>query len=181
MTLQEFEVSFNPILNRWKRAYSGDQLQLVYEEVKTLLKTDFDRVVGNLLGSSRVQPMIPDFRKAVMDLGIRALDPKFQTLAPNYYYRPEEDFVYHVIDNVWANNEYVFIRGDKQIFVSKKDSPAHPLVIQANEVKAERIKEIKDHLAKNTYSIFMASGGQSKSVSKISNLRPIDFNDREPA
>lgn len=160
MTLQDFQASFTPILNRWKRGYSGDQLQIVYEEVKTLLKADFDRVVTNLLGTSRIQPMVPDFRKAVSDLGIRAVSPVIQNAPLNFFHKHTEDYVYHVDGNVWANNKYVFIRSAKQAFILIEEYPDHPYVQQAKAVKAERVVEIKKHISNNTYSQFHSASHQ---------------------
>lgn len=157
MTLQEFQASMVTLLNRWPRGYSGDQLSLVYDEVKTLIKPDFDRLVRHLLGSSRVAPMVPDFRKAVQDLGIRTR-PVLAEVTPAMAVPQVEDFTYHIRDNIWANNEYIFLRGAtvrQCSFIIKSEHPDHPLVIEDKAVREGKIKEIKQHLAKNTYSKFM--------------------------
>lgn len=169
MTFQEFQASITPIVARWPRGYSGDQLQLVHDEVKTISKPDFDRVVRHLLGISRIAPMVPDFRKAVSDLGIK---PQFvphpiQERAISYTNR--ENHTYWIRENIWANDDYVYVR--PLSFIVKKFHLDHPLVLEDAEVREFRLSEIRTHLKNGTYSKLIDSWN-SKSI-PTSKARPV--------
>ena len=176
MTLQEFQTAIHSIVMRWPRAYSGDQLQLLFDEMKMIPRPDLDRVVKHLLGSSRVAPMIPDFKKAVNDLAIR----------PAYYHNPApeartivpEDFEYQIRDNIWANNDYVFIRGTDirtNSFISKKDYPDHPLVKEDAQVRSFKISVVKKHLENKTYNTYMdgLKGNSGLRLMKFENMEVV--------
>lgn len=170
MNLQDFQTAISPIVSRWPRGYSGDQLQLIQEEVKMLSHPDFVRLVRHLLGSSRVAPMVPDFRKAITDLGLKA-QRRPEVVETTYSSAPTEpeNFLYHLMENFWADNKYIFIRGDKPSFVIKNDYPSHPLVIKDCNVRDQKIKECKLHLVKGTHAKFEQD--------KINDMRRVNFSD----
>jgi hypothetical protein len=177
ISLQEFQSAMVTILNRWPRAYSGDQLSLIYDDLKTLNRPDFDRLARHLLGVSRVAPMIPEFRKALTELNIRTR-PVLAT-GPERIATPQvEDFLYHVRENIWANNNFIFIRGPRPTFIVKADHLDNELVKEAEAVKGQRIAEIKKHLAANTYSKHVESQQAPMRKLDYSDLLP---DDREPA
>lgn len=177
MNQQEFQTAISPILLKWPRGYSGDQVQLINDEVKMISHPDFVRLVRHLLGSMRVAPMVPDFKKGIQDLGIR---PILQRAESRQDYQPihqEEDFLYQVRENIWADNKYIFIRGANNRtsgFILKADHPTHPYVLEDKEVRAERIKEIKNHLKNRSYSKFM----EPKTAS-ANGFRAVSFNHLE--
>lgn len=156
MNFQEFQTAINPILARWPRAYSGDQVQLIHDEVKAFSRADFDRLVKLLLGSHRQAPMVPDFQKGIQSIGIR---PMIQIYSPTQSVerKLEDNFLYCIRDNIWADNHYIYIREGKPTFIIKADAPSHPLVLEDSQVREERIKEVRAHLSKNTYSRFIDS------------------------
>lgn len=150
MILSEFKSSMAPIVDRWPRAYTHNIMPLIYDEVKDLTVFDMDQISKNLLGSMRGAPMVPDWKKAVESLGFRAKPrpgaPIF-TPAPAYV----ENFDYCVRDNVWADNDYIIIRGGKPMFIIKKASPNHPFVLEDAEVRQERLKEVRMYFNKGEY------------------------------
>lgn len=177
MTNQEFSAAINPLLGRFKNAYNGDVLALIFDEVKNITLLDFKRLIAHLNGSSRFAPMVPDFRKGIMELSI-AMTKRMAIVNPDY--RPvNEDFVYQVRDNIWANNSYVYIREDSEgkcKFIIKALHPDHPLVIEAKEVMKERIAEIKKHLVDRTYAQFM-----EQRQSNIKDMKPLKYKPMEGA
>jgi hypothetical protein len=124
MNFNEFNVKMNPLINRFKKGYNGDVLALVFEEVKNITMTDFERLVTHLLGSSRIAPMVPDFRKAINDLGVKSISlagydaPAIQK---NNGILTGIDWEYPVKKGVWANSRYFFFRDgtDKHRFMVK--------------------------------------------------------------
>lgn len=173
MNYQEFQTVITPIIIRWKTAYSGDQLKLIHEALDCYGMSDFKKVVDHLLGTQRVAPMIPDFKKAFFDLNIKAtlkvVSPNFQ---PASSPRGEEDYMYHLRDNIWANNTFVFIRGETVkacSSINKKDYPTHPLVVEDANVRSLKIAEVKKHLENRTYDSFMNSKNSGDPV------RPLNY------
>ena len=151
MTQMEFQKLISPILTRWTRGYSADQVSLLHSEFKNISSGNFERLVTHLLGTMRVAPMVPDFKKAMMEMGIRA--ERFESNKIQVKDGPKvldigENYLYCVRDNIWADNFYVFIRGSKPTFIIKADAPNHPYVIEDREVRSERIKEIKSNQIK---------------------------------
>jgi hypothetical protein len=63
MTSQEFQSAFNSIGQRWKRAYNGDQVELIKRVADKYSFEQFKTVCEKLLGASRYAPMVPDFEK----------------------------------------------------------------------------------------------------------------------
>lgn len=113
MNFQEFNAKMSPLINRFKKGYNGDLLALVFEEVKNITSVDFERLVTHLLGSSRVAPMVPDFRKAINDLGIKYINHTHQensAYAKNNGRMTGIDWEYPVRKHIWANSRYFFIR-----------------------------------------------------------------------
>jgi len=179
MTLQEFQAKLTPIITRWPRAYSGDQLSLVYDVVKTLSVPDFERLVRHLLGSSRYAPMVPDFQKGISELSLRT-KPVLATVTESISVPVVEDHTYKIRDNIWANNDYIFVRGKtirENIFIFKSENPNHPLALEDKKVRTERINEIKSHIAKNTYSQFMSEATQAY----LPNFKHLNFDSMEGA
>lgn len=154
MTLLEFQSAFTPIGAKWPRGYSGDQIQLIFDELKTLSHADFVRLVRHILGTARIAPMIPDFQKAVRDLNIH---PVLHVVPQNHQAQAstDENFLYQVRENVWADNTHIFIRGERPGFILKKDHPTNELVVLDSQVRSQKISIIKKHLTQNTYSKLM--------------------------
>jgi hypothetical protein len=123
MNNQEFSAKINPLINRFNKAYNGDVLALIFDEVKNVTSTDLERLVMYLLGSHRVAPMVPDFRKAINDLGIKkqyiaqkASD--VQIILGNG--SGGVDWDYPIEKGVWANSKYFIIRdGGPHRFIIK--------------------------------------------------------------
>lgn len=176
MNYQEFSASINPLLSRFKNAYNGDVLSLVFDEVKSLTLLDFKRLVAHLNGSLRFAPMVPDFKKGVEEL--RLIRPNHLVIvSPTYRPEQREDLIYQIRDNIWADNAYIFIRsvdGARSSFILKADHPEHPLVMEDKEVRNQRIAEAKKHLASNTYKGFM-----DQKLRPIKSLKPLSFETME--
>lgn len=157
MTLQEFTMAMNPLLNRFKRNYTGDVLDLIYTEVKNLTLGDFKRLVAHLNGTLRMAPMVPDVRKGIGELNIR---PVVHVVPSETNYntsrRAQDDVLYRLRDNIWANQDYIFIRGEDPKFIIKDQHPHNPLVVEDSQFGPEKLKEAKDHLAKGTYSQYVS-------------------------
>jgi hypothetical protein len=158
MTDQEFQTAISPILLKWPRGYSGDQVHLVKEEVKMLSHPDFVRLVRHLLGSMRVAPMVPDFKKGIQELGISFRRESYSNAATPQIIQ-SENFLYQIRDNIWADDNYILIRGEKPSFIVKADHPNHPYVLEDAEVRSQKLKQTKEHLHKRTYEKFMESLG----------------------
>lgn len=124
MNFQEFNAKMNPLLNRFKKGYNGDLLALVFEEVKNITSQDFERLVTYLLGSCRVAPMVPDFRKAINDLAIKSIalaGNDMPAIARNNGILTGIDWEYPVKKGIWASSRYFFFRDgtDKHRFMIK--------------------------------------------------------------
>lgn len=177
MTLQEFTTKMNPLLEKGRKTYTGSVLDLIFREVKNLSLFDFERLVTHLNGSQRYAPLVPEFRKAIQELSIKP-EKKFQVVDENYSSGPkqDEDFLYHLRENVWANNDYILVRGNtvKECgFIIKADYPHNPVVKQCADVHAQKIKECKEHLKNKTHPQFE----QSK-IAEFKNLNYADFFNR---
>lgn len=100
--------------------------------------------------------MVPDFKKGITDLGIRLLKVAHNQPTQSQA-QTIENYYYCIRENIWADNTHIFIRGSRPSFIIKKDSPDHPYVAEDYQVRSARIKEIKDHLSKNSFQKFMDS------------------------
>jgi hypothetical protein len=70
----------------------------------------------------------------------------------------DPDYDYCIRDNIWADKTKVYCRGNsiRECFVVyKNEYPDHPLVIEDSQVRAERLKEVKNYLVKNQYSEYV--------------------------
>lgn len=155
MNFLEYDAAMLPLKNRFKNQYNGDVLVSIFDTVKNLNVDDFKKVVPYLNGRVRTVPMVQEFEKAMLELNVR---PRLALYQPGEsHVQTVEDFTYCIRENIWADNTYIFMRGPRPSFIVKKDHPTHPLVIEDNEVRTLRIKEVKQHLAQNTYTKFMES------------------------
>jgi hypothetical protein len=145
LTIQEFQSAFFPIENRWKKAHNGDQVALIKEVADRYTFEQFKSVCKYILGSTTRAPMVPDFEKAFIHM--RFVPKSSQSYSQTAsVVRSEEDFFYHLRDNIWASNEYIHIRNEepsKCSFILKKDNPNHELVQLDRELCGQRIAEIK--------------------------------------
>ena len=175
MTQMEFQKIIAPVLTRWTRGYSSDQVSLLHSEFQTISSANFERLVTHLLGTMRVAPMIPDFKKAMMELGIRG--ERVESSTSKTYVGPKtldlgENYLYCVRDNIWADNFYIFIRGKtvrECAVVIKADHPDHPYVKEDAVVRNQRIQELKQTQIKQMNKRHQASG-----------FRKPDFSDFQP-
>lgn len=171
MTAQEFQSAFNGLGQRWKRAYNGDQVELIKRVADRYSFEQFKAVCERLLGASRYAPMVPDFEKTFAEMRFfPARSVSEHSPTPNI--RVAEDFLYRVRDNIWATNTHVYIRGLKPSFIIIADEPENELVKEAMAVKSSRIAEIKSHLQKNTYARF--------SDQENAPMRTLDFSEVTP-
>lgn len=153
MTFPEFDNAMLPLKNRFKSQYNGDVLVSIFDAVKSLDVDDFKRIVPHLNGRVRTVPLVPEFEKAMAELNIR---PQYNNVYPiSHHTQEEENFLYCIREEYWADNTHIFIRGPRPGFIIKKDHPAHPMVIEDSQVRSLRISEIKKHLTQNTYSQLM--------------------------
>ncbi len=169
MTLQEFTAKMNPLLEKGRKTYTGSVLDLIFKEVKNLSSLDFERLVAFLNGSQRFAPLVPEFRKAIQDLGLKP-DKKFQIVDASFTPRQTEDHVYHLRENVWANNDYILVQGSsvKECgFIIKADYPNNPVVEEDDKVRSSKIQEIKNHIKNGTYPRYQQS--------KINEFKKLDF------
>lgn len=171
MDKQSFEQRFMKIISTFgAKNYSQDRVSIIYSEVKNLTSDDFSRLVDHLIGSSKMAPLVPDFRRSIAELGLRAQRPRLDVIETTASIVQAENFIYHLQDNAWANNTHIFTRGPSVRecgFVLKEEHPHHPLVKLDEQVRDERLKEIKSHLLKGTLPRFEED--------KIGSLRKADF------
>jgi hypothetical protein len=132
--------------------YSQDRINMIFDVVKAIEPKDLERVVNHFVGNSRTAPLVKDFQLAISELGIKKRFTVVSDEPRAPHQSSEDDFVYHVRDELWANNDYVYIRGDRPSFIIKKASPDHPYVLEANAVRSERIAAIKAEL-RNKHTI----------------------------
>lgn len=175
MTLQEFTAKMNPLLEKGRKTYTGSVLDLIFAEVKNITLSDFERLVKHLNGSARFAPMVPDFRKAILELNIKPIRPKLEIVETTAHILQPENFLYHLQGNAWADNNYIYLRGNtirECGFVVKMDQPHHPLVKLDEEVREQKIKECKEHLKNRTFPKFEES--------KNAEMRRLNFSDFDP-
>lgn len=171
MTPLEFQSAFHPIEVRWKRAYNADQIALIHEAICHYTFEQLQTVVKHLLGSQRMAPMVPDFQRCFQEMRFVPRG-NIQYSAPSVA-QSRDNFQYCIRDNIWADDNYVFIRGNtvrNNSFIIKRDYPDHPLVLEDKEVRPARLAEIKEHIKKGTYSKFHEE--QNGPVG----LKPLRFN-----
>lgn len=162
MTLQEFQSAVNPLVNRFKKNYTGDVMDLIYSEVRSITMEQFKSVVAYLNGTMRFAPMVPDFRDALLKLNIR---PSEYSIGTQAVPKQNEDFLYHLRDNIWATNDYLYIRGHRHAFIVKSHSPENPLVIEDAEKRSQRISLVKKHLENGTYRDYVLEKEKLEEVS----------------
>lgn len=141
MNYQEFSAKINPILNRFNKAYNGDILAMVFDEVKNITSADFERLVKHLLGSYRVAPMVPDFRKAITDLAIKKTG--FDNYAVSHEIVKNNgsngiDWEYPVQKGIWANSRYFFIREEGSHRFIIKDMCDNKELLEADKEAAKK-------------------------------------------
>lgn len=157
MNRSEFDASMTLLTIRFKRAYNGDILALVFEAVKNITSIDFERVVAHLLGSCRYAPMVPDFRKAVNELSIKNLHVvKYSDYAqglssgPSTYRSAVEmvDHCYPIKKNLWANKKYFLVRekDERPRFIIKSLCDDEALLSSDKKAKEHYYKLFADYL-----------------------------------
>lgn len=145
LTPQEFQSAFFQIEARWKKAYNADQVALIKDVSDKYSFEQFRSVCTRLLGSMRSAPMVPDFEKCFTDLRIVPRGNNYYPSAASPV-QSEANFEYQLRDNIFADNNYIFIRGNTVrtcSFIVKADHPTHPLVLEDREVRSSRLQEIK--------------------------------------
>lgn len=172
MDKQIFEQRFMKIISTFgSKNYSGERVALIFDEVKFLSIADFEKLVNHMIGNQRFAPLLSDFKKAIAEMGLRP-ERKFQVIETTAAKIYPENYFYHLEGNAWADNFYIYLRG-RTIrecgVVIKADQPHHPLVLLDDQVREERIKEVKEHLKNNTYPKFEEA--------KIADLQRVNYAD----
>lgn len=157
MDRKTFEQQFTKVINLFgAKFYTQDRVNLIYDTVKHLSSDDFIRVVRHFLADARQAPLVRDFQIVIQELGLKRERPTViegeLSKAPG-----KQNWLYHVRDDIWADNDYVFIRGALPTFIIKQDHPSNPLVIEAMSVRAERIREILELMKKGEYPKYAVS------------------------
>lgn len=129
MTKFDYERLFIKLITQFgSKAFSQDRINLIYDEVKNITSHDFERLVTYFIGHSKTAPLVPEFRKAIYDLGIKfnsEYAAPSRNISDNH---PEWD--YPVEHGVWANSKYFYFRqpGGKNRFMIKSDCQDHELL-----------------------------------------------------
>ena len=185
MTPIEFQKCMQPIIEKenWKRAYDATLMTMIYDEVKHLIPMELDQIILSMRGSLRSAPLVPDFKKSVLALGFRA---KPHASIPNHSSAPtqKENIFYWLHENIWADNTHIFERSRKASesrFFPKDQNPDHPYVLLDNQVRADRIKQVKKALENRTYGDLMATWEGTTPKSSNPNLKLVDYSDQRGA
>jgi hypothetical protein len=170
MTPEDFKagmakVVFHP---KWKSFYTGDVLDQIFKEVNHLSVDQLRKICETFVGSARTAPLVPEFRSKLLEYG---LTPKRSHERPAPYVSTADDLVYHLKDNIWANNEYIYIRGPKPSFIAKKNAPDHPLVKEDAELGPSRRKVAKSHLDEGTYQKYVEYYSKQAAPRSTANLK----------
>lgn len=179
LTKIEFQQRFEKITNQFGAApyRSQDRINFIFDEVKSIRVGDFERVVNHLVANSRQAPLVADFKKAIQDLGVKRVLGPASYVPEAVHVSTEENYEYCIRDNFWADNHKVYCRGNsiRECFtVYKKDYPDHPLVVEDQSVRAERLKEVKSYLSKGQYAEYLKLKTGSVSRGTLSLVIPME-------
>lgn len=109
MTKNDYEQLFVKLIAQFGvKTYSQDRVNLIFDEVKNVTSSDFDRLVRHFIGTAKSAPLVPDFRKAISDLNIKFISSytaPIQDLSSN-----KLGWEYPVKVCVWANSRYFYFR-----------------------------------------------------------------------
>lgn len=179
LTLQEFQIAMTKLVQdpRFKRAYSGDVLDLIYHEVKYAKFEKFKYICDQLLGSSKTAPLVPDFKRAMQENGVK----KFATQNTNYSEPTsvQSGPVYHLVDDVWATDNDIVIRGGAPRFIIKDQAPEHPLVKLDKEVRSEKLREANKAISEGRYGEYLKE--KSQFSKEVKGLKRVSFDDFKEA
>lgn len=142
------------IINQFgAKSYSQDRINLIFNEVRGISSSDFDKMILHFVGGSKAAPLVPDFRQAIRDLNIRSLgvakEPTTQSANNSM------DWEYPVKENVWANRNYFFFRGGKY----------HRFLIKDMCEDRQLLEE--DAIARSTHLIALISAAQKGNYTEV--------------
>lgn len=160
MDKQIFEQRFMKIISTFgAKNYSAERVTLIFNEVKFLSISDLEKLINHMIGNQRLAPLLADFKRAMSELSLRA-ERRFtviETTATKIY---PENYYYYLEENAWADNLYIYLKGTNirsSGFIIKSDFPYHPLVLLDEQVREQRISEIKAHLKNGSLPKFEES------------------------
>lgn len=158
MDKQVFEQRFMKIISTFgAKNYSAERVALIYAEVKAFSVSDLEKLINHMVGNQRFAPLLGDFKKVISEMGFRPEIRRDYVETTFSAPKAEDDYLYHLRENYWADNKYIHVRGKTLRecgFIIKSEHPGNPLVIEDCNVREQKIKEVKLHLVKGTYPKF---------------------------
>lgn len=153
---KQFEQAFLGVVGKWPKAYTAEQVNLIYKKLDHL---NFDQMIlvsKHILENFRVAPLINEFDGVLHRLGLRKKLASFENTEG---LKPKKNHTYWLVEKYWANDETISYFGESVWdcrVVYKNQIPNHPLIKLDNEVREKRLQQIEYALENGSYEKLMS-------------------------
>lgn len=160
MNEDNFKMAFIGVLGKWPRAYSQDQVNMIFRKVDHLDLNGMLRISKHILEHFRQAPLLTEIDGVLKTLGLAKKLSSVQGSSGGEY-RPRENHHYWIKGKYWGDNTSIFYTEGPSVrdrrFFFKKDNPDHPAIALDNEFRDIRLREINKALNENRYNDLVES------------------------